>query len=69
MIDWATGFGVLMIGFALGAGWQVYANRQTLLMKARPEHRTAEKIGDGFYYIVPESEYNALKVKELAHGQ
>jgi len=31
--------------------------RRTLALKAEPLNRTAEKIGDKFYYIVPEREY------------
>ena len=60
-MDWAALFGAFMLGAAVGAAWQVYVNRVNLLAKARPEHRTAEKIGSGFYYIVPESEYVRMR--------
>ena len=32
-----------------------------LVSKAESMHRTALKLYDGFYYIVPEKEYNQLK--------
>lgn len=61
-LDWVMVLGGFLWGFVFGAMWQVWVNRQNLISKAQPEHRTAEKIGDGFYYIVPESEYVQMTV-------
>lgn len=37
------------------------AYKKILVMKADPRCRTAEKIGDEFYYIVPAEEYLTLE--------
>jgi len=53
----ALGF---FVGMLLGAWVDGRLYRGILISKARPEYRTAKKIGSGFYYIVPEHEYNVI---------
>lgn len=52
------------IGFLLGAlvfflfwTYSSYMRTMYLIEKGKAENRTATKLGDKFYYIVPESEY------------
>lgn len=53
----------VVVGLAIGAVFAVIGDRQRtamLRLKAVYANRTPEKIGDGFFYIVPESEYVVL---------
>lgn len=50
----------VVVGLAIGLGmWAIAAAayRSVLIAKAKPMYRTPERIGDGFYYIIPEAEY------------
>lgn len=54
-------FGFLIAGalFYIGS----YLNDKYMISKAYDEHRTAVCIRNQFFYIVPEEEYVALRVK------
>jgi hypothetical protein len=52
--------GILMLFLMI---YSRYMYRQTLYLIAKNEGR--EKLGDDFYYIVEESEYNRLKLADL----
>lgn len=60
---WAIGG--IGFGFCLGCFWNSMMYRSILISKANDLHRTAEKIGDGFYYIVPEKEYVEMSIASL----
>lgn len=60
-IGWLCLTGGLALGFAFGL-INAWMYRRTLIDKSHPEYRTPEKIGAGFYYIVPEREYVQLLV-------
>lgn len=57
-------WGGLLGGTVMWVFWTItdILYRNILIRKATEKNRTAEKIGDGFYYIVPEAEY----VRKLA---
>lgn len=60
-MTWFDGLMIgITIGLLLGLLLHLVSNglyRRILIGKADHQDRTPEKIGDGFYYIVPEREY------------
>jgi len=45
------------VGVLVGMEIEEHLKNKILILKANRINRTPEKIGDSFYYIVPESEY------------
>lgn len=59
------GWGLLVMGFVMlfMMFYSAYMRMQSLYMTAK--HKGREKIGDKFYYLVEESEYNRLTLADL----
>lgn len=65
----------LLLGLLIGSSvmlviclWSMHSYRATLLHCA--QQQSCEKLSDGkFYYLVPESQYNAWNLAELARQQ
>jgi len=58
--DFYWGFCVAAFIWSVLAWWQMSMYRGVLVEKSKSDFRTPEKLCDGFYYIVPESEYNEM---------
>lgn len=61
-----------LLSFIAGAGiatWDKGLYKRILKRKGDSEHKTPEKIGDAFYYIVPEDEYVWLDSLRLSVKQ
>lgn len=56
---------LVIFGAFLGGWLESFLTARTIAVKADSHHRTAIKVGDKFYYIVPESEYVEMKLDKL----
>ncbi len=56
-LDWVLVFLFALMGWGIGVVAGSYALRCSLVLRADDPNRTPHKLGDKFYYIVPESDY------------
>lgn len=63
--------GALVGTLLIGAFWILSAQTYKKLLKDKAEcaHPTAEKLGNAFYYIVPEVDYVRMKLAEFKLGE
>lgn len=58
----------LALGLCIGLVGMFYSTnsyKNILILKAKKENRTPEKLGDDFYYIVPTNEYLEMEQNSL----